>query len=119
MKKALYFFTIAVLLAATVFYVKSWINVKRYYPPEQVHFRVASPEGDKVALFSIRYQTIHPLIPSDVEPYAYLTVLDAKTGRVVLRKTKYEPSFQYAFEMLSKSHAPWATDKIESYDRIS
>jgi len=94
-------------------YIQSWIWVKSCWPSEQVHLKLISPEGDKIAVFSIRYQTVHPLIPSDVEPYEYLTILDAKTGQVLLRKTECEPSFVDSFKLLSNKFAPWAESQIE------
>jgi hypothetical protein len=119
-KKASFLFPVfLVFFVASVLYVRSWIRVSTQYPSEQIHLRKVSPDGSKVALFSVKYQTIHPLVPSDVEPCTYLTVVDAATGRVAFRGTAYRRVLRDSFLALAEEHARWAVESVRSFDGMS
>jgi hypothetical protein len=82
--------------------------------PEHVYVAEVSPDGRKIALFSVKYQGLTPWLPTDVEPYCYVTIVDTKRGTVLLRETEYHGDVNNSFTELAKNHAPWAIEAINS-----
>ena len=94
-------------------YYPEWIRFMTWYPPEQVHLRRVSPDGSRIALFSVRHQIIHRLAPTHIEPAHYLTVVDPAYGRVLFRGT-IPGTLRESFLALAQIHAPWATEAVRS-----
>jgi hypothetical protein len=91
-----------------------WFNHFNEFPPEHVYVSVESPDGSQVANFSIKYQGISPWIPTDIEPAAYITVIETRHGSIVERHTEYRSSIKKSFSELAKEYAPWALEEIDS-----
>ena len=98
-----------------IFWAALWFNHLNVFPPEHVYVSVESPDGSKVANFSIKYQgVLSPWIPTDIEPAAYITVIDTRHGSIVERHTEYHSSIKKSFSELAKEYAPWALEEIDS-----
>ena len=91
-----------------------WVQLLVVFPPEHVYQSAESPDGTQIALFSIKYQGVQPWVPTDIEPHAYITVLETRHGSTVLRETEYHGTVKDSFAELARQHAPWATDQVMS-----
>ena len=91
-----------------------WVQLLVVFPPEHVYQSTESPDGTQIALFSIKYQGIHPWFPSDIEPYAYITIIETRHGSMLLRKTEHYGVVKNSFVQLARQYAPWATDQVRS-----
>jgi hypothetical protein len=91
-----------------------WVQLLVVFPPEHVYLSAESPDGTQIALFSIKYQGIHPWFPTDIEPRAYITVVETRHGSTVLRETECHGTVKNSFAELARQHAPWATDQVMS-----
>lgn len=100
--------------AMILIWIQLWIQLFTVFPPEHVYIDAPSPEGSKTARFSVKYQGIHPWLPLDIEPYCYVTIVDAKRGGILLRETEYHGDIKSAFTELAKKYAPWAVEQIVS-----
>ncbi len=94
-------------------YVRELIRFWTGYPPEQVHLRQVSPDGSRIALFSVRYPIVHRLVPTHVSPDYYLTIVDVAFGRVLFRGV-IPGTLRESFLALAQIHAPWATEAVKS-----
>ena len=111
--KAVLVTTATVIILLLVLVGISWVSFLSWFPSEQVYVRELSADGSKIALFSIRYQGIRPWLPSDIEPYCYVTIVDAKSGGIIFRDTEYHSGgMKRMFTELARKHAPWAVDTI-------
>ena len=95
-------------------WVSGWIQLFMCFPAEQVYVSSVSPDGSKVAQFSVKYQGIHLCIPNDIEPYYYLTIIEREHARILLRKTEYHGDVAKSFSELAKKYAPWAVTQLEA-----
>lgn len=102
---------LGIVSSGTLIYANVWMQNSRYFPPEQVYVKVASPDGEKLALFSIKYQSFSPWLP-DYEPYAYVTVIETEHGSILLRETAHYGAIKQSFAELAKKHAPWAVEPV-------
>jgi hypothetical protein len=93
-----------------------WIQLLFCFPPEHVYLSATSPDGTQIAHFSVKYQGIHPWIPTDIEPHCYVTVVGTTHGEILVRETEYHGSVKNSFAELAKKHAPWAVDPIASLE---
>ena len=91
-----------------------WVQLLVVFPPEHVYLSAESPDGTQIALFSIKYQGVHPWFPTDIEPRAYITVVETRHGSNVLRETEYHGTVKNSFAELARQYAPWATDQVMS-----
>jgi len=91
--------------------INAGVHNSRYFPSEQVYVKAVSPDGEKVALFSIKYQSVSHWIP-DYEPYTYVTVIETEHGGILLRETEYHGSIEKSFVELAKKYAPWAIEQV-------
>lgn len=105
---------VLVIFCAALLWIQLWIQLNTLWPPEQVYVDEVSPDGTKMALFSIKYQGLTPWLPTDVEPYAYVTIVDTKRGTVLLRETDYRGDVKSNFVELARDNAPWAVQAVES-----
>lgn len=112
--KIILFSTTLLSCAIILIWFQLWISFSTHWPPEHVYIETLSPDGNKLALFSVKYQGIHPWIPTDIEPAKYVTIVDSKTGRILLRKTEHHRDIKNSFVELAKQHAPWAVEQISS-----
>ena len=46
--------------------------------------------------------------------YCYVTIVDARRGGFLLRKTEYHGDIRCTFIELARKHAPWALEQIAS-----
>jgi len=97
--------------ACVLLSIHAWVQNNRHFPPEQVYVRAASPEGERIALFSIRYQSVSRWMP-DYEPHAYVTVIETEHGGLLVRETEYHGSIKTSFVELAKEYAPWAVEQV-------
>jgi len=112
-------FTKAILRVATallgvlvVGWALLWIQLSVHFPAEHVYFEELSPDGGKIARFSVKYQGLHPWLPVDIEPHCYVTVVDAEWGAVWVRETEYHGGTKATFAELARKYAPWALEGI-------
>jgi len=105
---------VAAFAAAVWYCCDSFKSAWEQYPPEQIYVQSASPDGSRLALFSVRHQGIVSWIPNDVEPYCYVTLVNAETGRMIQRETLFAPTLKEKFLKLAEKHAPWAVEKIQA-----
>jgi hypothetical protein len=103
--------------AVILIWIQLWISLLTHWPPEHVYAEALSPDGSRVAFFSVKYQGIHPWIPTEIEPYKYVTIVDSKTGGILLRETGHYGHIKNSFTELAKKHAPWAVEEISSRPR--
>jgi hypothetical protein len=85
------------------------------FPPEHIYYDVASSDGATIALFSVKYQGLSRWI-GDIEPHNYITLVDARTGRVKLRSDEWfrGETMTGTFIALARKHAPWAVDQLQA-----
>ncbi len=88
--------------------------VPKPFSPEHVYYKVLSPDKKMIALFSIKYQGVISWLPSDIEPYCYLTIVDSEHGRIRMRKTEYHGTMEGNFIGMAQKYAPWAAEEIAS-----
>lgn len=100
------------VLGAVVLYALLWIEFHEQWPPEHVYAQVVAPDGASVALFSVRYRGLRPWFPVDVEPHAYVTIVDTRHGAVLVRATEYHGELRQSFAELARKHAPWAGEAV-------
>ena len=91
--------------------INVWLQNQPYFPPEQVYVKAVSLDGERLALFSIRYQSVSRWIP-DYEPHAYVTVIETEHGGILVRETEYYGSIMTSFVELAKEYAPWAVEAV-------
>lgn len=53
--------------AIALIWASFWIQLLTHFPPEHVYVEAFSPDGDKIARFSVKYQGTHPWLPADIE----------------------------------------------------
>jgi len=94
-------------------YWREVIRLATGYPSEQVHLRHVSPDGSRIALFSVRYPIAHRLAPSHISPASYLTLVDVAYGRVLFHGT-ISGRLRESFLALAQMHAPWAVEAVQS-----
>lgn len=107
--------TAAVLQFATV-----WLEYHLLYPPEHQFVQTASPDGEQIAVFSVKYEGIYSWWPANPKPHFYITVTDAASGKLILRETDYDwpPTGAYtrstgnSFTRLARVYAPWAEHRF-------
>lgn len=105
---------VLVIFAIALIWVHLWIQLNTLWPPEHVHVDAVSPDGRKMALFSVKYQGLTSWLPTDVEPHYYVTIVDTQRGTVLLRESEYHGDLKSSFNELAKKYAPWAVDAITS-----
>ncbi len=105
---------VLVIFATALLWIKLWIQLNTLWPPEHVYVAEVSPDGNKVALFSIKYQGLTSWLPTDVEPHCYVTIVDTQRGTVLLRETEHHGDVNSSFTELAKKHAPWAVEALNS-----
>lgn len=93
-----------------------WVQLLVLFPPEHVYLSAASPDGSEIAHFSVKYQGIHPWIPTDIEPHRYVTVVGTQHGEILVRETEHHGAVQDTFAVLASKHAPWAVEPITSLE---
>ena len=110
-----------ILVAAVFQYASLWLEYKLLYGPEQRLAKVISPDGTQIAHFSVKYEGPTPWWPANPKPHFYITVLDTKSGKELLRETDYDwpQSKPYrssfgSFNNLAHTFAPWAETRIEA-----
>ena len=91
--------------------ITAWVQNQRYFPPEQVYVKAVSPDGESLALFSIRYESVSRWHP-DYEPRAYVTVIETEHGSIRLRETASHGSVKESFVELAREYAPWAVERV-------
>ena len=98
-----------------------WLEFRLLCPSEQQFVRAISPDGEQAAYFSVKYEDLHPWWPANPKPHFYITVRDAKSGKVLLRetdfdwpKTKLYRSTGDSFTNLTRTCAPWAESYFQS-----
>ena len=101
-----------VLFGCLLVFVVQWRSIDAQYPPEVVLVRAVAPGGDRVALFSIKYQGTVLWGATDVEPHAYITVLHTAHGQVEARATEYHGYLEDSFVALADKYAPWAVQQL-------
>ena len=89
-----------------------WVQLLVRFPPEHVYLSATSPDGTEIAHFSVKYQGLHPWVPTDIEPHCYVTVVGTRHGEILARETEYHGTLENTFAELAKKHAPWAVDPI-------
>ena len=100
-----------------VVWILQWTQLVTLFPPEHVYVEVPSPDGSKIARFSVRHQGLQPWLPIDVEPYAYITVVNARWDAIELRQTESHGDTWTSFYEMAKKYAPWAVDEVASLGR--
>ena len=100
-----------------VVWILQWTQLVTLFPPEHVYVEVPSPDGSKIARFSVRHQGLQPWFPSDIEPYCYLTIVDGEVGALLLRKTEHYGDNWTTFTELARKYAPWAVEEVASQGR--
>jgi hypothetical protein len=93
-------------------FVVQWRSIDAQYPPELVMVRSVAPGGGRVALFSIKYQGTFLWGTTDVEPHAYVTVVNTDHGQVETRATEYHGYLEDSFATLADKYAPWAVQDV-------
>ncbi|MDY7079203.1 MAG: hypothetical protein SXV54_19995 [Chloroflexota bacterium] len=94
-----------------------WVQLLVLFPPEHVYLSATSPDGTKVAHFSVKYRgCLHPRVPTDIEPHCYVTVVGTRHGEIIVRETEHRGTLENTFAELAKKHAPWAVDPIISLE---
>jgi hypothetical protein len=91
-----------------------WIQLFVRFPPEHIYLSIESPDSSRIALFSVKYQGFSPWVPVDIEPNAYITVIETQHGSKLLRETEYHGTVKNSFGELARQYAPWATDQVTS-----
>jgi len=77
-------FSAAFLACAMILiWILLWVQLLTHFPPEHVYVEALSPDGSKIARFSVKYQGIHPWFPTDIEPYCYVTIVDTERGGIL------------------------------------
>lgn len=104
---------ILVALACVIVSLLQWNERDVQYPPEHVYIDSVSPDGSRIALFSIKYQATF-LGLTDVEPHSYITIVGTEHGEVLLRETEYHGKTKDDFAELAKKYAPWAVEQVTS-----
>ena len=104
--------------ACVLLSINACVQNQRYFPPEQVYVKAVSPDGERLALFSIRYQSVSRWIP-DYEPHAYVTVIETEHGSILQRETEYYGSIKTSFLELARKHAPWAVESVTDLEWAS
>jgi hypothetical protein len=102
---------IVIVFACVVVTLLQWNEVDVQFPAEHVYIEAVSPKGDRIALFSIKYQPTFIGL-TDVEPHSYLTLVGTQHGEVLLRETEYHGKTGDDFAELARKHAPWAVDAL-------
>ncbi len=97
-------------------WVPLWTQLYTYPPPEHVYVEALSPDGSQIARFSVKYQGLSPWFPTDIEPYCYVTIVDAERAGILLRKTEYHGDIKSTFTELARKYAPWAVEQIASQE---
>jgi hypothetical protein len=90
-----------------------WLRFQLMYPSEQQFGSVTSPDGERVAHFSVRYEGRYPWWPANPKPHFYITITDAASGRVLLRETDFDWDYEGAYGStsfidLAEAYAPWS-----------
>jgi hypothetical protein len=102
------------ILGATALYAYLWIDFYERWPPERIYVEQVAPDRASVALFSVKYRGIQTWFPVDVEPCAYVTVVDTRHGAVLERATAYQGTLRESFAELARRYAPWAGEAVEA-----
>ncbi len=102
--------------ALVVIWVPLWTQLYIYPPPEHVYVEARSPDGTEIARFSVKYQGLSPWLPTDIEPYCYVTIVGVERGDIRLRKTEYHGDIKSTFTELARKYAPWALEQIASQE---
>lgn len=110
------FGAVSLFCLAVLIWIQLWIRLSVRFPPEHVYVDELSPDGGKIARFSVKYQGIRPWLPIDMEPYCYVTIVDARRGAVLLRETEYHGDIKGTFTELARKYAPWAVEQILSLE---
>jgi hypothetical protein len=93
-----------------------WVQLLTRFPPEHVYVSAASPDGTRIAHFSVKYQGTHPWIPTDIEPHRYVTVVGTRHGEILVRETEHHGTVKDTFAELASKHAPWAVEPVASLE---
>ena len=102
---------------ATVLWISAWIQFFTRVPSEQVYVTSVSPDGSRIARFSVKYQGIYTWLPSDIEPHYYVSIVEREHARILLRRSEYHGDLAASFSELAKKHAPWAVAQLTSFER--
>lgn len=101
-----------VLFGCLLLLVVQWRSIDAQYPPELIMVRSVAPGGERIALFSIKYQGTFLWGATDVEPHAYITVVNTAHGQVEARATEYHGYLSNSFVALADKYAPWAVEDV-------
>lgn len=104
---------ILVVFGCVIVALLQWNELDVHYPPEVVYIDSVSPDGDRIALFSVKFQATF-LGLTDVEPHSYITIIGTGHGEVLLRETEYHGSVTEDFVALATQYAPWAVKEVAS-----
>ena len=104
---------ILVVFACVILTLLQWHELDVQYPAEHVYIDSVSPDGSRIALFSVKFQATF-LGLTDVEPHSYITIIGTEHGEVLLRETEYHGNLRDDFVVLAKKYAPWAVEQVAS-----
>jgi hypothetical protein len=104
-------FAIAIVFACVILTLVQWNELDVQFPPEHVYIDSVSPDGSRIALFSVKFQATF-LGLTDVEPHSYITIIGTGHGEVLVRKTEYHGQLRTDFIELAKKYAPWAVEQV-------
>ena len=117
LRKKIFISVVCLLGVVLGFWVSAWIQFFTRVPSEQVYVTSVSPDGSRIARFSVKYQGIYTWLPSDIEPHYYLTIVEREHARILLRRSEYHGDLAASFSELAKKHAPWAVAQLTSFER--
>lgn len=89
MKRIIVVLTVLMGLTAVGAYAAVWLEFKLMYPSEQTFCKATSPDGERVAAFSVKYEGERAWLPLHPQPHFYVTVTDGNSGEVLLRETDF------------------------------
>ena len=117
LRKKIFISVVGLLGVMLGLWVSAWIQFFTRVPSEQVYVTSTSPDGSKVARFSVKYQGIYPWLPSDIEPHYYVTIVERDHARILLRESEYHGDLNASFSELAKKHVPWAVPQLVSAEK--
>lgn len=114
MKRIVVVLTVLMGLTAVGAYAAVWLEFRLMYPSEQTLCRATSPDGERVATFSVKYEGERAWLPLHPQPHFYVTVMDGDSGEILLRETDFawspgeRPSVAgESLRRLRQRYAPW------------
>jgi hypothetical protein len=81
---------IVVGVAAAFQFASVWFKNRLPYGPEQQLDHVISSNVTQLTYFSLKYEGLYPWWPANLKPHFSVTVVDAKSGRLVQRETDFD-----------------------------